>query len=104
MNEAEIQDKVYKSDNAFFGDESSNFALFCFNYIKTNKRVKKILDLGTGHDKDPVNIQIIIEREWKSSSLSRTLIKALIVEKEKPEDKKDKSIINHIAKNYSRKL
>jgi tRNA1(Val) A37 N6-methylase TrmN6 len=47
--EAEIWDKVYKSDNAFFGEEPSIFALFCFNYIKTNKHIKKILDLGTGH-------------------------------------------------------
>jgi hypothetical protein len=31
------------------------------------------------------------------------LLKALLVEKEKPEDTKDKSIINHVAKNYSRK-
>jgi hypothetical protein len=47
--EAEIWDKVYKSDNAFFGEEPSIFALFCFNYIKTNKHRKKRLDLGTGH-------------------------------------------------------
>jgi SAM-dependent methyltransferase len=50
----EIWDKVYKSDNAFFGEEPSNFATFCFNYMITNKHVKKILDLGAGHGRDSI--------------------------------------------------
>lgn len=50
----EIWNKVYKSDNAFFGEEHSNFATFCFNYMITNKHVKKILDLGAGHGRDSI--------------------------------------------------
>jgi SAM-dependent methyltransferase len=50
----EIWDKVYKSDNAFFGEEPSNFALFCFNHLKSNNNLKKILDLGAGHGRDSI--------------------------------------------------
>ena len=50
----EIWNKVYKSDNTFFGEEPSSFALFCFNYIKSNDNVKKILDLGSGHGRDSI--------------------------------------------------
>jgi SAM-dependent methyltransferase len=50
----EIWDKVYKSDNAFFGEEPSNFAVFCFNYMKANKHVKKILEIGAGHGRDSI--------------------------------------------------
>jgi SAM-dependent methyltransferase len=50
----EIWNKVYKSDNTFFGGEPSIFALFCFNYIKSNDNVKKILDLGAGHGRDTI--------------------------------------------------
>ena len=52
--EEEIWNKVYKSDNAFFGEEPSSFALFCFNHIKTNKNVNKILDLGAGCGRDRI--------------------------------------------------
>ena len=48
---SEVWNKVYKSDNAFFGDEPSNFALLCFNDMKTNN-VKKVLELGSGHGRD----------------------------------------------------
>ncbi len=48
---SEIWNKVYKSDNTFFGDEPSNFALLCFNHMRTNN-AKKILELGTGHRRD----------------------------------------------------
>jgi SAM-dependent methyltransferase len=55
MNEGEdIWNKIYKSDNTFFGEEPSNFALSCFNYMEANKYVKKILDLGTGHGRDSI--------------------------------------------------
>jgi len=50
----EIWNKVYKSDNTFFGEDPSSFALFCFNYIKSNDNVKKILDLGSGHGRDSI--------------------------------------------------
>ena len=43
--------KVYKSDSTFFGQEPSNFALLCFNYMKAND-VKKVLELGAGHGRD----------------------------------------------------
>ena len=31
-----VWDRVYKSDNTFFGEEPSNFALLCLNDMKTN--------------------------------------------------------------------
>jgi SAM-dependent methyltransferase len=46
----EVWNKVYKSDSTFFGEESSNFALFCFKHMKTNK----VLDLGAGHGRDSI--------------------------------------------------
>ena len=48
---SEVWNKVYKSDSIFFGKESSNFALLCFNHMKTNN-VKKVLELGSGHGRD----------------------------------------------------
>ena len=48
---SEVWNKVYKSDNTFFGEEPSNFALLCFNHMKTNN-VKKVLELGSGHGRD----------------------------------------------------
>jgi SAM-dependent methyltransferase len=50
---SEVWNKVYKSDNTFFGDEPSNFALLCFNHMKLNN-VKKILELGSGHGRDTI--------------------------------------------------
>ena len=47
----EVWDRVYKSDNTFFGEEPSNFALLCFNDMKINN-VQKILELGAGHGRD----------------------------------------------------
>jgi len=44
----EFWNKVYKSDNSFFGDDPSNFAIRCYNHLKENNS-KKILDLGSGH-------------------------------------------------------
>jgi SAM-dependent methyltransferase len=48
---SEFWSKVYKSDNSFFGDDPSNFAIRCYNHIKENNS-KKILDLGSGHGRD----------------------------------------------------
>jgi SAM-dependent methyltransferase len=50
---SEVWNKVYKSDNAFFGEEPSNFALLCFNHMKANN-VKKMLELGAGHGRDTI--------------------------------------------------
>jgi len=50
----EIWNKVYSSENTFFGEEPSNFSLFCFNHMKSNNNVKKILDLGAGHGRDSI--------------------------------------------------
>ena len=50
---SEVWNKVYKSDNTFFGEEPSNFALLCFNHMKTNN-VKKVLEIGVGHGRDTV--------------------------------------------------
>jgi hypothetical protein len=47
----EVWNKVYKSDSTFFGEEPSNFALLCFNYMKAND-IKKVLELGAGHGRD----------------------------------------------------
>jgi SAM-dependent methyltransferase len=44
--------KVYKSDNSFFGDNPSNFAIRCYYHIKEGHNSKKILELGTGHGRD----------------------------------------------------
>jgi SAM-dependent methyltransferase len=48
---SEFWNKVYKSDNSFFGEEPSNFAILCFNHMKENNS-RKILDLGSGHGRD----------------------------------------------------
>lgn len=48
---SEVWNEVYKSDSTFFGEEPSNFALLCFNHMKTNN-VKKVLELGSGHGRD----------------------------------------------------
>jgi SAM-dependent methyltransferase len=52
-NMSEVWNKVYKSDSTFFGQEPSNFALLCFNHMKTNN-VKKVLELGSGHGRDTI--------------------------------------------------
>ncbi len=54
MGGEEIWNKVYKSDNIFFGEDPSNFALHCFNYAKTSNTIKKILDLGAGYGRDSI--------------------------------------------------
>jgi SAM-dependent methyltransferase len=53
MAMSEVWNKVYKSDNTFFGEEPSNFALLCFNHMKANS-VKKVLELGVGHGRDTI--------------------------------------------------
>jgi SAM-dependent methyltransferase len=50
---SEVWNKVYKSDSTFFGDEPSNFALLCFNHMKSNN-TKRILELGAGHGRDTI--------------------------------------------------
>jgi SAM-dependent methyltransferase len=50
---SEVWNKVYKSDSTFFGEEPSNFALLCFNHMKTND-AKKVLELGAGHGRDTI--------------------------------------------------
>jgi hypothetical protein len=48
---SEVWNNVYKSDSTFFGEEPSNFALLCFNHMKTNI-IEKVLELGAGHAGD----------------------------------------------------
>jgi SAM-dependent methyltransferase len=48
---SEVWNKIYKSDSTFFGEEPSNFALLCFNHMKTNNATK-VLELGAGHGRD----------------------------------------------------
>src|SRR5215469_17419959 len=50
---SEVWNKVYQSDNTFFGEEPSNFALLCLNHMKINN-VRKVLDLGAGHGRDSI--------------------------------------------------
>jgi SAM-dependent methyltransferase len=41
------------NNSSFFGETSSQFALLCYDdYIKNNKNVKKILELGCGKGRD----------------------------------------------------
>ena len=44
---SEVWDRVYKSDNAFFGEEPSSFATLCFDHMKSSN-VKKVLEIGAG--------------------------------------------------------
>jgi len=45
--------RIYQTDNSFFGEEPSNFALSCYNeYMKKKNHVKKILELGCGQGRD----------------------------------------------------
>ena len=49
-----VQDKIYESDNAFFGDEPSHFASLCLKEMRT-VNVKKQLELGgAGHGRDSI--------------------------------------------------
>jgi tRNA1(Val) A37 N6-methylase TrmN6 len=48
---SEVWNKVYASDNSFFGGEPSNFAMLCYNHMKLNN-IKKVLELGAGHGRD----------------------------------------------------
>ena len=50
---SEVWNKVYSSDNSFFGEEPSNFALLCFNHM-TGRNVKRVLELGAGHGRDTI--------------------------------------------------
>ena len=50
---SEVWNKVYNSDNRFFGEEPSNFALLCISHMKANN-VKKVLELGAGHGRDTI--------------------------------------------------
>jgi SAM-dependent methyltransferase len=53
MAMSEVWNKVYKSDNSFFGEEPSSFALLSFNHLKTNNATK-VLELGAGHGRDTI--------------------------------------------------
>jgi SAM-dependent methyltransferase len=46
-------DSIYQTDNSFFGQEPSKFALWCYNeYMKKERHVQKILELGCGQGRD----------------------------------------------------
>ena len=46
-------DRLFQTDNSFFGEEPSNFALSCYNeYMKKKNHVKKLLELGCGQERD----------------------------------------------------
>jgi cyclopropane fatty-acyl-phospholipid synthase-like methyltransferase len=46
-----IWDRVYQSDNAFFGDEQSQFATLCLKHMKSNG-ARNVLEMGAGHGRD----------------------------------------------------
>jgi len=50
---SEIWNRIYKSNNRFFGEEPSNFAILCFNDMETNY-VQKVLEIGVGPGRDTV--------------------------------------------------
>jgi SAM-dependent methyltransferase len=43
---------LYQTDNSFFGEEPSNFALSCYNEYMEKNNLKKILELGCGQGRD----------------------------------------------------
>ncbi len=45
-----IWNKIYENDASFFGEESSNFAISCYDTMKD--KVKTILELGCGQGRD----------------------------------------------------
>jgi SAM-dependent methyltransferase len=48
-----LWDRIYQTDNSFFGQEPSKFALWCYNlYVKKKNHAKKILELGCGQGRD----------------------------------------------------
>jgi len=47
----EVWNKVYQSDSTFFGEESSNFALLCFN---NENQQSKVPELGAGHGRGSI--------------------------------------------------
>jgi SAM-dependent methyltransferase len=73
----EVWNKVYKSDSTFFGEEPSNFALLCFNHMKTNN-VKKVLELGAGHRRDTI---FIASSEIEVEALDYSIIAVEILDK-----------------------
>ena len=48
---SEFWNKVYSSDDSFFGDEPSSFALLCYKEFQEHN-VKRILELGCGQGRD----------------------------------------------------
>ena len=79
----EIWNKVYSSDNSFFGEEPSSFALYCFNHIKTNGNnndadVKNLLELGAGHGRDTI---FFASKGFKVVALDYSVIAFEILEK-----------------------
>lgn len=49
----EFWDKVYSSEESFFGDIPSHFTLISYNDFK-NQGVKKFLELGCGQGRDTI--------------------------------------------------
>ncbi len=50
---SEVWNKIYNSDNSFFGEEPSGFAILSLNQMKSH-HVKRILELGAGHGRDAI--------------------------------------------------
>ena len=52
---------IYNSDNSFFGEEPSDFALLCLNQMMSLD-VKSVLELGAGHGRDAIFFAFIDDR------------------------------------------
>ena len=82
---SEVWNRVYSSDNRFFGEEPSNFATLCLNHMKTNN-VRRLLELGAGHGRDSIlfaseNIEV---EALDYSSVGIDIINKLIAERKLP--------------------
>ena len=53
MAMSEGWNNIYNSDNSFFGEEPSDFALLCLNQMMSLD-VKRVLELGAGHGRDAI--------------------------------------------------
>ena len=53
MAMSEGWNNIYNSDNSFFGEEPSDFALLCLNQMMSLD-VRSVLELGAGHGRDAI--------------------------------------------------
>jgi SAM-dependent methyltransferase len=81
----EIWNKVYKSDNSFFGEEPSNFALLCLPYENKQQQCKDtIFFASNGMEVEALDYSVIaVEILDKIAKEKRLAIKSLIFDVKK---------------------